>query len=103
MHRRTPSLVRLGDADALVCDLEDEYHNRLHFILMPAPRKSRNLLKTIRGEGMTVSPFLHGPSVRILTLAAIVRRIMNMTAVASANALFTVAATVTNRPDPLAS
>jgi malate dehydrogenase (oxaloacetate-decarboxylating)(NADP+) len=42
----------------------------------------------VSGEGVTVGPFLLGASkpVHILTPAATVRRIINMTAVASANA-----------------
>ncbi|WP_297356712.1 NADP-dependent malic enzyme [Paraburkholderia sp.] len=47
-----------------------------------------NLLKMIGGEGVTVGPFLLGAEkpVHILTPAATVRRIINMTAVASASA-----------------
>jgi malate dehydrogenase (oxaloacetate-decarboxylating)(NADP+) len=42
----------------------------------------------VSGEGVTVGPFLLGADkpVHILTPAATVRRIINMTAVASANA-----------------
>jgi malate dehydrogenase (oxaloacetate-decarboxylating)(NADP+) len=46
-----------------------------------------NLLKMVSGDGVTVGPLLLGTSrsVHILTPAATVRRIINMTAVASAN------------------
>ncbi|WP_028232822.1 phosphate acyltransferase, partial [Paraburkholderia mimosarum] len=62
-----------------------------NLLIMPnveAANIAYNLLKVIGGEGVTVGPFLLGASkpVHILTPAATVRRIINMTAVASANA-----------------
>jgi malate dehydrogenase (oxaloacetate-decarboxylating)(NADP+) len=62
-----------------------------NLLIMPnveAANITYNLLKMIGGEGVTVGPFLLGASkpVHILTPAATVRRIINMTAVASANA-----------------
>ncbi|SDV48271.1 NADP-dependent malic enzyme [Chitinasiproducens palmae] len=62
-----------------------------NLLLMPnveAANIAYNLLKMTGGEGVTVGPFLLGASkpVHILTPAATVRRIINMTAVASANA-----------------
>jgi malate dehydrogenase (oxaloacetate-decarboxylating)(NADP+) len=62
-----------------------------NLLIMPnveAANITNNLLKMIGGEGVTVGPFLLGASkpVHILTPAATVRRIINMTAVASANA-----------------
>lgn len=46
-----------------------------------------NPLEVTGGEGVTVGPFLLGASkpVRVLTPATTVRRIINMTAIASAN------------------
>ncbi|MBN3758935.1 NADP-dependent malic enzyme [Paraburkholderia sp. Tr-20389] len=62
-----------------------------NLLIMPnveAANITYNLLKMIGGEGVTVGPFLLGAAkpVHILTPAATVRRIINMTAVASANA-----------------
>ncbi|WP_250500058.1 NADP-dependent malic enzyme [Caballeronia sp. GAWG1-5s-s] len=62
-----------------------------NLLIMPnveAANITYNLLKMVSGEGVTVGPFLLGASkpVHILTPAATVRRIINMTAVASANA-----------------
>jgi malate dehydrogenase (oxaloacetate-decarboxylating)(NADP+) len=62
-----------------------------NLLIMPnveAANITYNLLKMIGGEGVTVGPFLLGVEkpVHILTPAATVRRIINMTAVASANA-----------------
>ena len=61
-----------------------------NLLVMPnveAANIAYNLLKMIGGEGVTVGPFLLGAAkpVHILTPAATVRRIINMTAVASAN------------------
>jgi malate dehydrogenase (oxaloacetate-decarboxylating)(NADP+) len=61
-----------------------------NLLLMPnveAANIAYNLLKTVGGEGVTVGPFLLGAAkpVHILTPAATVRRIINMTAVAAAN------------------
>ncbi len=61
-----------------------------NLLLMPnveAANIAYNLLKVVGGEGVTVGPFLLGAAkpVHILTPAATVRRIINMTAVASAN------------------
>ncbi len=61
-----------------------------NLLLMPnveAANIAYNLLKMVGGEGVTVGPFLLGASkpVHILTPAATVRRIINMTAVAAAN------------------
>ncbi|HEY3599363.1 MAG TPA: NADP-dependent malic enzyme [Paraburkholderia sp.] len=63
-----------------------------NLLIMPnveAANITYNLLKMIGGDGVTVGPFLLGAAkpVHILTPAATVRRIINMTAVASANAL----------------
>ncbi|WP_395069796.1 phosphate acyltransferase, partial [Paraburkholderia silvatlantica] len=63
-----------------------------NLLIMPnveAANIAYNLLKVIGGEGVTVGPFLLGASkpVHILTPAATVRRIINMTAVAAANAV----------------
>jgi malate dehydrogenase (oxaloacetate-decarboxylating)(NADP+) len=62
-----------------------------NLLIMPnveAANITYNLLKMVSGEGVTVGPFLLGAArpVHILTPAATVRRIINMTAVASANA-----------------
>jgi malate dehydrogenase (oxaloacetate-decarboxylating)(NADP+) len=62
-----------------------------NLLIMPnveAANITYNLLKMVSGEGVTVGPFLLGADkpVHILTPAATVRRIINMTAVASANA-----------------
>jgi malate dehydrogenase (oxaloacetate-decarboxylating)(NADP+) len=62
-----------------------------NLLVMPnveAANIAYNLLKMVGGEGVTVGPFLLGAAkpVHILTPAATVRRIINMTAVASANA-----------------
>ncbi|MGF6296656.1 NADP-dependent malic enzyme [Paraburkholderia youngii] len=62
-----------------------------NLLIMPnveAANIAYNLLKVVGGEGVTVGPFLLGAEkpVHILTPAATVRRIINMTAVASANA-----------------
>jgi len=62
-----------------------------NLLIMPnveAANITYNLLKVVGGEGVTVGPFLLGAEkpVHILTPAATVRRIINMTAVASANA-----------------
>jgi malate dehydrogenase (oxaloacetate-decarboxylating)(NADP+) len=62
-----------------------------NLLIMPnveAANIAYNLLKMVGGEGVTVGPFLLGAEkpVHILTSAATVRRIINMTAVASANA-----------------
>ncbi|HTJ93763.1 MAG TPA: phosphate acyltransferase, partial [Pararobbsia sp.] len=61
-----------------------------NLLIMPnveAANITYNLLKMIGGEGVTVGPFLLGAAqpVHILTPAATVRRIINMTAIASAN------------------
>jgi malate dehydrogenase (oxaloacetate-decarboxylating)(NADP+) len=61
-----------------------------NLLLMPnveAANITYNLLKMVGGEGVTVGPFLLGAAkpVHILTPAATVRRIINMTAVAAAN------------------
>jgi malate dehydrogenase (oxaloacetate-decarboxylating)(NADP+) len=61
-----------------------------NLLLMPnveAANIAYNLLKMVGGEGVTVGPFLLGAAkpVHILTPAATVRRIINMTAVAAAN------------------
>jgi malate dehydrogenase (oxaloacetate-decarboxylating)(NADP+) len=61
-----------------------------NLLLMPnveAANIAYNLLKMVGGEGVTVGPFLLGADkpVHILTPAATVRRIINMTAVAAAN------------------
>jgi len=61
-----------------------------NLLVMPnveAANITYNLLKMVSGEGVTVGPFLLGTNrqVHILTPAATVRRIINMTAVASAN------------------
>jgi malate dehydrogenase (oxaloacetate-decarboxylating)(NADP+) len=66
-------------------------HGEANLLIMPnveAANITYNLLKMVSGEGVTVGPFLLGASkpVHILTPAATVRRIINMTAVASANA-----------------
>ncbi|UDG81836.1 NADP-dependent malic enzyme [Candidatus Vallotia cooleyia] len=62
-----------------------------NLLIMPnieAANITYNLLKMIGGEGVTVGPFLLGAAkaVHILTPASTVRRIINMAAVASANA-----------------
>jgi malate dehydrogenase (oxaloacetate-decarboxylating)(NADP+) len=62
-----------------------------NLLIMPnveAANITYNLLKMVGGEGVTVGPFLLGAAkpVHILTPAATVRRIINMTAIASANA-----------------
>jgi malate dehydrogenase (oxaloacetate-decarboxylating)(NADP+) len=62
-----------------------------NLLIMPnveAANIAYNLLKVTGGEGVTVGPFLLGAAkpVHILTPAATVRRIINMTAVASAHA-----------------
>ncbi|HKT64734.1 MAG TPA: phosphate acyltransferase, partial [Burkholderia sp.] len=62
-----------------------------NLLIMPnveAANIAYNLLKMVGGEGVTVGPFLLGAAkpVHILTPAATVRRIINMTAVAAANA-----------------
>jgi len=62
-----------------------------NLLIMPnveAANIAYNLLKMTGGEGVTVGPFLLGAAkpVHILTPAATVRRIINMTAVASAHA-----------------
>jgi malate dehydrogenase (oxaloacetate-decarboxylating)(NADP+) len=61
-----------------------------NLLIMPnveAANITYNLLKMIGGDGVTVGPFLLGADrpAHILTPAATVRRIINMTAVASAN------------------
>jgi malate dehydrogenase (oxaloacetate-decarboxylating)(NADP+) len=61
-----------------------------NLLIMPnveAANIAYNLLKMIGGEGVTVGPLLLGAAkpVHILTPAATVRRIINMTAVAAAN------------------
>ena len=61
-----------------------------NLLIMPnveAANITYNLLKVVGGEGVTVGPFLLGAAkpVHILTPAATVRRIINMTAVAAAN------------------
>ena len=61
-----------------------------NLLVMPnveAANITYNLLKMTGGEGVTVGPFLLGCAkpVHILTPAATVRRIINMTAVAAAN------------------
>jgi malate dehydrogenase (oxaloacetate-decarboxylating)(NADP+) len=61
-----------------------------NLLIMPnveAANITYNLLKMVGGEGVTVGPFLLGASkpVHILTPAATVRRVINMTAVAAAN------------------
>jgi malate dehydrogenase (oxaloacetate-decarboxylating)(NADP+) len=61
-----------------------------NLLIMPnveAANIAYNLLKMVSGEGVTVGPFLLGATkpVHILTPAATVRRIINMTAVAAAN------------------
>ncbi|AET90315.1 malate dehydrogenase [Burkholderia sp. YI23] len=66
-------------------------HGEANLLIMPnveAANITYNLLKMVSGEGVTVGPFLLGAArpVHILTPAATVRRIINMTAVASANA-----------------
>ncbi|CCD40385.1 NADP-dependent malic enzyme [Candidatus Paraburkholderia kirkii UZHbot1] len=66
-------------------------HGEANLLTMPnveAANITYNLLKMVSGEGVTVGPFLLGASkpVHILTPAATVRRIINMTAVASAGA-----------------
>ncbi|ADG16975.1 Malate dehydrogenase (oxaloacetate-decarboxylating) (NADP(+))., Phosphate acetyltransferase [Paraburkholderia atlantica] len=68
-----------------------------NLLIMPnveAANIAYNLLKVVGGEGVTVGPFLLGAEkpVHILTPAATVRRIINMTAVASANARRSVSA-----------
>jgi malate dehydrogenase (oxaloacetate-decarboxylating)(NADP+) len=65
-------------------------HGEANLLIMPnveAANITYNLLKIIGGEGVTVGPFLLGAAkpVHILTPAATVRRIINMTAVAAAN------------------
>jgi len=62
-----------------------------NLLIMPnveAANITYNLLKMVGGEGVTVGPLLLGAAkpVHILTPAATVRRIINMTAVAAANA-----------------
>jgi malate dehydrogenase (oxaloacetate-decarboxylating)(NADP+) len=62
-----------------------------NLLIMPnveAANIAYNLLKMVGGDGVTVGPFLLGAEkpVHVLTPAATVRRIINMTAVASANA-----------------
>lgn len=62
-----------------------------NLLIMPsleAANIAYNLLKMTSGEGLTIGPFLLGASkpVHILTPGATVRRIINMTAIASANA-----------------
>jgi malate dehydrogenase (oxaloacetate-decarboxylating)(NADP+) len=66
-------------------------HGEANLLIMPnveAANITYNLLKMVSGEGVTVGPILLGTDkpVHILTPAATVRRIINMTAVASANA-----------------
>jgi malate dehydrogenase (oxaloacetate-decarboxylating)(NADP+) len=61
-----------------------------NLLLMPnveAANIAFNLLKMTGGDGVTVGPFLLGAThqAHILTPAATVRRIINMTAVAAAN------------------
>ncbi|WP_369054448.1 NADP-dependent malic enzyme [Burkholderia gladioli] len=61
-----------------------------NLLIMPnveAANIAYNLLKMVGGDGVTVGPFLLGAAkpVHILTPAATVRRIVNMTAVAAAN------------------
>ncbi len=61
-----------------------------NLLIMPnveAANIAYNLLKMVGGEGVTVGPFLLGAAKpgHILTPAATVRRIINMTAVAAAN------------------
>jgi malate dehydrogenase (oxaloacetate-decarboxylating)(NADP+) len=73
-----------------------------NLLIMPnveAANVTYNLLKMVGGEGVTIGPFLLGSArpVHILTPAATVRRIVNMTAVASANALAGTAAVKIDR------
>ena len=61
-----------------------------NLLIMPnveAANITYNLLKMVGGEGVTVGPILLGAAkpVHVLTPAATVRRIINMTAVAAAN------------------
>lgn len=62
--------------------------NLLIFPTLDAANISYNLLKTACGEGMTIGPILLGTSkpVHVLTHSATVRRIINMTALASVEA-----------------
>ncbi|PLZ00732.1 NADP-dependent malic enzyme [Burkholderia sp. WAC0059] len=73
------------------------FSGEANLLVMPnveAANITYNLLKMVSGEGVTVGPFLLGTTrpVHILTPAATVRRIINMTAVASANAAANAAA-----------
>ncbi|AQH03022.1 malic enzyme [Burkholderia sp. KK1] len=70
---------------------EARFSGEANLLVMPnveAANITYNLLKVVSGDGVTVGPFLLGAShpVHILTPAATVRRVINMTAVASANA-----------------
>ncbi|BAO90650.1 NADP-dependent malic enzyme [Caballeronia cordobensis] len=70
---------------------EAKFSGEANLLVMPnveAANIAYNLLKVVSGDGVTVGPFLLGAShpVHILTPAATVRRVINMTAVASANA-----------------
>jgi len=104
-------LVKLGDADGMICGMIGQYHMHLkcieqvlgrasdaeHFATMnllsmpnvEAANIAYNLPKMIGGEGVTVGPFLFGAAkpMHTLTAAATVRRIINMTAVISASLL----------------
>ena len=65
-----------------------EAANLLIFPTLDAANISFNLLKTAAGEGMTIGPILLGAAkpVHILTPSATVRRIINMTALATVEA-----------------
>ena len=66
-----------------------EAANLLIFPTLDAANISFNLLKTAAGEGMTIGPILLGAAkpVHILTPSATVRRIINMTALATVEAV----------------
>jgi malate dehydrogenase (oxaloacetate-decarboxylating)(NADP+) len=61
----------------------------LIFPTLDAANISFNLLKTAAGEGMTIGPILLGAAkpVHILTPSTTVRRIVNMTALTSVEAV----------------
>jgi len=69
---------------------EAELTDEANLLIMPnidAANIAFNLLKVINGEGITVGPILLGAAraVHVLTPSATVRRIVNMTALATAD------------------
>jgi malate dehydrogenase (oxaloacetate-decarboxylating)(NADP+) len=97
--KREPTLAVEGEmhGDAALSEVirrsaypASTFSGEANLLLMPnveAANIAYNLLKMTGGEGVTVGPFLLGAThqAHILTPAATVRRIINMTAVAAAN------------------